>query len=74
MAETLRAQIAVKSSVCNFWKGSIDANLYPKAVPKFYERIEILEGDGISEGSIYFAHMGKGNIIHGDFFFNQFIV
>nr|QKE59448.1 major latex protein-like protein [Nepeta racemosa] len=54
MASKLEIEIELKSDVEKMWKHFKEfTKLFPKACPHLYEKIDVIEGDGISVGTIF---------------------
>lgn len=58
----LEVDVEVKCPPEKFWQSLRDsATLFPKALPKEYKSIEVVEGDGKSVGSIRLIHYADGS-------------
>ncbi|KAI3524588.1 hypothetical protein L1887_03247 [Cichorium endivia] len=54
-------EVKVKSDAEKFWKSIKEfATTFPKVCPNIYEKVEVLEGDGFSVGSVREVHFGEG--------------
>lgn len=66
MANTgkLDVEVKVKSDADKFWKSIMDsANIFPKVCSDLYKKVEVLEGDGHSIGSVRMVHFAEGMIL-----------
>lgn len=63
MASKLEVEVEVKSSADKFWGGIKESSdLFPKIFPDQFKSIEIVEGDGISVGSVRLIKYGEGTL------------
>ncbi|KAL5974327.1 hypothetical protein ACLOJK_030991 [Asimina triloba] len=60
-AGKLELEVEVKSAVDKYWAAIKDStNLFPKIFPQQYQSIEVVEGDGVSVGSVRLVKFGEG--------------
>ena len=58
----LEVDVELKSKPEKFWHGIRESTtLFPKAMPEEYKRIDVVEGDGFSVGSVRLVHYGEGS-------------
>lgn len=57
----IEVEVEVQSGADKFWNGIRDStNLFPKAFPKQYKSIEVVEGDDKSVGSVRLIKYAEG--------------
>ncbi|KAF3658016.1 MLP-like protein [Capsicum chinense] len=58
----IEVEVEVQSGADKFWNGIRDStNLFPKAFPKQYKSIEVVEGDDKSVGSVRLIKYAEGS-------------
>ncbi|XP_071701277.1 MLP-like protein 423 [Rutidosis leptorrhynchoides] len=58
----LDVEVKVKSDAEKFWKSIMDsANIFPKVCSDLYKSVEILEGNGMSVGSVRMVNFAEGS-------------
>lgn len=61
----LFVEVEVKANADKFWEALRDfICIFPKAFPNDYKSVEVLEGDGIVEGSVRLITYGEGIIFY----------